>query len=84
MLKVDKVVPPDMSVKFEDKREELRKEVFEKKVTAEIPVVFKKLREDAKPVIILKRASDPVAQKAEARQELEQAGMIQPAPPKPR
>src|SRR5439155_2359280 len=54
VLKVDRIVPPDAAVKFEDKREALSKEVFDRKVTAEIPKLFKALREEANPTFILK------------------------------
>jgi parvulin-like peptidyl-prolyl isomerase len=79
VLKMDKVIPPETSVKFEDKKEDLRKEVFEKKVSAEIPVVFKKMREEAKPNLILKRTNDPVAQQEDAKRTLQEDGMIKPA-----
>jgi hypothetical protein len=79
VLKMDKVVPPNTTVKLEDKREDLRKEVYEKKVTAEIPVVFKKMRDEAKPVMILKRANDPASIKEAAAEELKQDGVIKPA-----
>jgi hypothetical protein len=83
VLKMVKVIPPDASVKFEDKKEALRKEVFEKKVSTEIPVVFKTMREEAKPVMILKRGNDPVAQEEDARRTLQEDGMIKPASARP-
>jgi parvulin-like peptidyl-prolyl isomerase len=82
VLKMDKVIPPDATAKFEDKRPALEKEVYEKKVAAEIPVLFKAMREEAKPVFILKKAAtDPETVKRDAEQELQQTGGQ--APPKP-
>jgi hypothetical protein len=79
VLKMDKIVPPEANVKFEDKREMLAKDVYEKKVTAEIPKLFQALREEAKPVFILKRQVD--FDEEAVRKELEQTGGK--APPKP-
>jgi hypothetical protein len=84
VIKMDHVLPPDASVKFEAQKEALRKEVFDKKVAAAIPTVFKSMKDEAKPVFILKRPNDPTRQDEEARQELKQAGMLQPEPGKKR
>ncbi len=81
VLKVDKVIEPDAAVKFEEKRDELYKDVFDKKVAAEIPKLFKALKDEAKPVFILKRANDPMALEREVEKELQPAGG--PVPPKP-
>jgi parvulin-like peptidyl-prolyl isomerase len=82
VLKMDKVVPPDTTVKFEDKKESLYKDVFDKKVAAEIPVLFKALREEAKPVFILKKPESPTAIDEEAiKKEIQQTGG--PGMPKP-
>jgi hypothetical protein len=81
VLKVVGTVPPDATVKFEDKREALRKEVFEKKVSAEIPALFKKMHDEAKPVFILKK-NDPMATEKELDQQIKPAGGTAPAKPK--
>ncbi|HEY1375993.1 MAG TPA: peptidylprolyl isomerase [Gemmataceae bacterium] len=81
VLKMVKVVPPDATKKFEQERDALYKDVFDKKVAAEIPALFKALKAEAKPVFILKRANDPAAQDREVEQEIQQTGG--PALPKP-
>jgi parvulin-like peptidyl-prolyl isomerase len=82
VLKMDKVIPPDTSVKFEDKREALYKEVFDRRLQAELPKMFMTLREEAKPVFILKKpTSDPDAIKRDAEELLQQTGGT--VPPKP-
>jgi hypothetical protein len=42
-------LPASSAVKLEDKREELTREVLDKKIAAEIPKVFAELAKDAKP-----------------------------------
>lgn len=53
VLKRDELVPPVAGASLEKERENLRKIVFETKVTKAIPEYFKKLREQAKPNIII-------------------------------
>ncbi|MCS7166841.1 MAG: peptidyl-prolyl cis-trans isomerase [Gemmatales bacterium] len=43
----EKLIPADTSIRFEDIRETLRKEVFRRKVEAEIPLLFNELRASA-------------------------------------
>src|SRR5262245_66625002 len=57
VLKVDKKLPADASVKFEAVSEALKREVYEKKLQQEIPAQFKTIRDEAKPVFILKRST---------------------------
>ena len=75
VLKMDKVIPPDATVKFDEQRAALEKDVYDKKVAAEIPVLFKALRDEAKPMFILKKPNDPLALDRESiEQELKQTG----------
>lgn len=43
----EKLIPADTSIRFEDVREQLRKEVHKRKVEAEIPLLFNELRASA-------------------------------------
>jgi hypothetical protein len=56
VMKLLKVIPPDATAKFEDEkvREALHKEMFEQKLTAEIPKQFAELAKAANPTILLK------------------------------
>jgi hypothetical protein len=47
-------IPSNNKFKLDDKREELSKEVFDKKIQAEIPKLFKELHDQASPQFILK------------------------------
>jgi parvulin-like peptidyl-prolyl isomerase len=80
VLKMDEIVPPDTTVKFEDKREALGKGVFDKKITAEIPNAFKRLRDEAKPMFILKKPNDPDKLVEEVEREIMPAGGAQKLP----
>lgn len=59
ILKCDKRIPADKNVKVEQVREALVKEITEKKVQQEMQVVFKNLRDAAKPQLILKNNGKP-------------------------
>jgi len=83
VLKVDRIIEPNAKVKFEEQRTALEKDVYEKKVTAEIPKLFAVLKEEAKPMLILKRPNDPVALEREAVQEIQQTGATMPAGRRP-
>jgi hypothetical protein len=83
VLKMDKVIPPDATVKFEEKREALQKDVYDRKVAAAIPPLFKRLKEEAKPVFILKKPDDPVAEEREAEQAIKQTGTLGPTQRRP-
>jgi hypothetical protein len=54
VLKCVKRIPPDATKHIEAERDKLAKEVFDKKVQLEIPKVFRELRDQANPKIILK------------------------------
>ncbi len=53
VLRCEGRVPPTPGVTLEQKRAELHKVVFDQKVMQAIPIMFKKLREEAKPDIWL-------------------------------
>jgi hypothetical protein len=75
-IKVDRKILADDKVKIEDVREQLERTVFDKKVSEEIPVVMKELREKASPKFILKKNTSATELEAEVRQELQQTGGI--------
>jgi parvulin-like peptidyl-prolyl isomerase len=54
VLKVDRRIPPDTTVTLSSVRDKLTKEILDKKVQMEMQVVFKELRDKAKPQLILK------------------------------
>jgi parvulin-like peptidyl-prolyl isomerase len=68
VLKCDKRDPPDPTVKFADKRAVLTQEVLRKKVQLETQVVFKELRDQARPRLLLKDPSRPTDLVAESQQ----------------
>ena len=80
VLKCDKLIPADGAVKLEEVRDALRKEVFEHKVQLEIGNCFKTLREEAKPVLILKKATTAQELEREVEQEvgIKQTGATAP------
>jgi parvulin-like peptidyl-prolyl isomerase len=67
MLKCDKRIPPDTAVKLDQVRDKLTKEIMDKKVQQEMQVVFKDLRDKAKPQLILKTTGKPEDILAESR-----------------
>jgi hypothetical protein len=74
VLKVDGIVEPNATVKFEEQKAALAKDVYEKKVAAEIPALFKKLRDEAKPMFILKKPDDDMAVERGLDQQVRPAG----------
>lgn len=75
-LKVDGKLSADAKTKLDDVREQLGKSVFEKKVSDEIPVVMRELKDKAKPMFILKKPNTPQDLMPEVKQELLQTGGI--------
>ena len=53
IVKCDKRIPADTTVNLESVREKITAEIIEKKITAEIPVVFAEMRKRANPKLIL-------------------------------
>jgi hypothetical protein len=56
VIKCDRHIPRNTSVKPDDPkiRSDLEREVIDKKVQLQIPEIFKKMREEAKPVLFMK------------------------------
>jgi hypothetical protein len=59
VIKCDKRIPPDTSVKLKQVRDELTREVLQRKTQMEMQVVFKELRDKVKPRLMLKDPSKP-------------------------
>ncbi|MCE9533647.1 MAG: peptidylprolyl isomerase [Planctomycetes bacterium] len=55
-------IEADASVEFEKVKAELRKEVVDRKLDSEIPNLFAKMRDEAKPMLLLKAKTTDVAQ----------------------
>ena len=70
IIKCDGRIPPEKDKTLEGERASLEKEVFEKKVAAEIPVLFKELRDQAHPTLILKKYTSEEDWLRDIRQEL--------------
>ncbi len=79
-IKVDRPVPADEKTKFDDVRKDLEKHCFDAKVTKEIPEIMKRLRDEAKPVFILRRPQTQQELEREVQAELMQTGGIQKRP----
>lgn len=60
-IKCDKRIPADTSVALDSVKEKLSKEIFEKKVNAEIPVVFAEMRKKANPRLLMGTTSEDLA-----------------------
>ncbi len=71
-LRCDGLVPADPSKKLDEVREALTKDVYERKLNQEIPNLFKTLRDEAKPVFILKKSTSAQELEREVQQELQQ------------
>ena len=56
-VKCDRRIPADTTVAMEAVREKLSKEIFEKKVNSEIPVVFAEMRKRANPRLLMGTAA---------------------------
>jgi parvulin-like peptidyl-prolyl isomerase len=82
VLKCDKRIPPDTTVKLEQVRERLTKEVHDKKVQIEMQTAFKTLRDAAKPQFILKNTNKPEDLLAESRKLMEGLPPVVPPAPK--
>jgi hypothetical protein len=71
------IIPPDQNVKMEQVKTTLEKEVYERKLAAEVPKCFTRLKEQAKPEVFLKGA--PTAREfEEGTKEILRAGGIKP------
>jgi parvulin-like peptidyl-prolyl isomerase len=68
VIKCDRRIPPDTEASLEQERPKLVEEVLKKKVNIEMQVVFKQLREQARPRLVLKDPNRPVDLAAETRE----------------
>ena len=80
VLKCVRRIPPDNSKKLETERDNLRKEIMDKKVQAEIPKIFTQLRDQAKPKLFLKRSVTQEDLERDVKQELQKADPSKKAP----
>jgi hypothetical protein len=78
VLKCDKLIPTDASVKFEAVRATLYKGVFDQRIAEEIKKYMTQLREEAKPVFVLKKPITAQELERQVQQELgiQQTGAI--------
>jgi hypothetical protein len=76
-VKLVKIYPPDTSVKLEQVKSTLEKEVYDRKLSAEIPKFFTSLKEKANPQVFLK--GPPTAKEfEEGVKEIMKAGGVAP------
>lgn len=71
VFKCDRHIPADTSVKLEDVRAKLEKEIVDKKIQAELPKVFEGLRAEANPNLFLKQDILQEDMEREVRKEVE-------------
>jgi hypothetical protein len=69
-LKCDKRIPPDSGVSLQSERAKLLKEVTERKVQREIPMLFADLRKEAAPRLLIKDPNRPVDLTAEVNHDI--------------
>jgi len=78
------ILPPNPNVKLEGKiQEALHKEMFDKKLTAEVPKFFTECKEIAKPNLLLKGPPSPREIMEGVQQGIQQAGIVVPMTPTP-
>jgi hypothetical protein len=83
-IKCVAIVPPDANMKFEGRvKEQLERDVHEKKLNAEIPKYFAELKKVAQPNLLLKGPTSPKEFREGVMQGLQQAGVTTPAPGTP-
>lgn len=74
------VVPPDAGVKLEGKvREAFEKEVYDKKLTAEIPKFFNECKKVAAPDLLLKGPPNPMEMRDNVRAIMQTGGIAPPS-----
>ncbi len=81
-VKCHAIIQPDTGVTLESKKTVLEKEIYDRKLAKEIPVLFAKMREVAQPNILLKGPPTPEENAAGVQQLLQQIGTSSPAPAK--
>jgi hypothetical protein len=79
-VRCDKQIPADANVEFEKIKEAMRKDVFDKKVETESRKLFMTLKDEAKPVLFLKKKVSAEELKRDVETELKQAGGIEKKP----
>ena len=78
-VKLVAIIPPDKNVTMDKVKTVLEKELFDRKLSAEVPKFFAKIKEQAKPEVFLK--GPPTAKEfAEGTEKIMKAGNIQPPP----
>ncbi|MBA4189692.1 MAG: hypothetical protein C0467_17035 [Planctomycetaceae bacterium] len=83
-IKCVAVVDPDPNVKFEGKvREAFEKEVFDKKMTATIPMFFNECKKTANPDLLLKGPPNPQDTRERVNSIIQQTGGTTPPMPTP-
>jgi len=83
-VKLVAVLPPDTTVKLEQVRTTLERELFEAKMNLEVPKFFGELKKTAQPNLLLKGPPTEKEFREGVTQGLQQAGLVQPQPtPKP-
>ena len=83
VVKCLKRIPADGKTKLASVRAELEKEVFEKRVQQQIPVVFAALRKDASPVLLLGSQTKEEELVRDVEKELQKTGHGLPPRPDP-
>jgi len=81
VLKCIKHLPPNTAVTLESVRAQLEKEVFERKVVLEVPLLFQQMRKQADPNILLKKRMTEEELKEAAKKNIETTGKPVAKPP---
>jgi len=79
-VKCVKIIEPDKAASFDKVRMTLEKEMFDKKIQAEIPKFFTELKKLAQPNVLLKGPPTPQEFREGVTQGLRQIGATTPAP----
>jgi parvulin-like peptidyl-prolyl isomerase len=74
VMKCDRHVPADATVTPSAVRPKLLKEVTERKIQVEIPVLFAELRKNADPQLLIKDPNKPIDLEAEVKRDLTEGG----------
>ncbi|GIW81099.1 MAG: peptidylprolyl isomerase [Gemmatales bacterium] len=78
IFKCDRIIPPARNVKLEAVREQLEKEVYQKKLQAQIPIHFQKLYAQAAPKLFLTNQITQAQLMREVEEDLRQTGALAP------
>ena len=80
VLRCEGRLPPDETKTFAGEKEQLRKVVFDMKLAKMIPIVFNKLKEEAKPIFVLKHGTTDADVLRAAEEELKLSNQPGTAP----